>query len=195
MISHLRGRMIEKTPTHVILECNGVGYHLEVSLNTFSGLSSDEEQLLYTHLQIKEDSHTLFGFLSEFERSVFRLLISVSGVGAATARTMLSSLSPSEVVGAIGSEQVAIVQSVKGIGAKTAQRMILELKDKVLALEGAENVITARAVNGQNREEAIAALEVLGFSRKSVQKIVDKLLTADSEMSVEDLIKNTLNAL
>lgn len=195
MISHLRGRMIEKTPTHVILECNGVGYHLEVSLNTFSGLSSEEEQLLYTHLQIKEDSHTLFGFLSEFERSVFRLLISVSGIGAATARTMLSSLSPSEVVGAIGSEQVAIVQSVKGIGAKTAQRMILELKDKVLALEGAEDVISARAVNGQNGEEAIAALEVLGFSRKSVQKIVDKLLTADSEMSVEDLIKNTLNAL
>ena len=195
MISHLRGRMIEKTPTHVILECNGVGYHLEVSLNTFSGLSSEEEQLLYTHLQIKEDSHTLFGFLSEFERSVFRLLISVSGVGAATARTMLSSLSPSEVVGAIGSEQVAIVQSVKGIGAKTAQRMILELKDKVLALEGAEDVISARVVNGQNGEEAIAALEVLGFSRKSVQKIVDKLLTADSEMSVEDLIKNTLNAL
>jgi len=195
MISHLRGRMIEKTPTHVILECNGVGYHLEVSLNTFSGLSSEEEQLLYTHLQIKEDSHTLFGFLSEFERSVFRLLISVSGVGAATARTMLSSLSPSEVVGAIGSEQVTIVQSVKGIGAKTAQRMILELKDKVLALEGAEDVISARAVNGQNGEEAIAALEVLGFSRKSVQKIVDKLLTADSEMSVEDLIKNTLNTL
>ena len=195
MISHLRGRMIEKTPTHVILECNGVGYHLEVSLNTFSGLSSEEEQLLYTHLQIKEDSHTLFGFLSEFERSVFRLLISVSGVGAATARTMLSSLSPSEVVSAIGSEQVAIVQSVKGIGAKTAQRMILELKDKVLALEGAEDVISARAVNGQNGEEAIAALEVLGFSRKSVQKIIDKLLTADSEMSVEDLIKNTLNAL
>ena len=195
MISHLRGRMIEKTPTHVILECNGVGYHLEVSLNTFSGLSSEEEQLLYTHLQIKEDSHILFGFLSEFERSVFRLLISVSGVGAATARTMLSSLSPSEVVGAIGSEQVAIVQSVKGIGAKTAQRMILELKDKVLALEGAEDVISARAVNGQNGEEAIAALEVLGFSRKSVQKVVDKLLTADSEMSVEDLIKNTLNAL
>ena len=195
MISHLRGRMIDKTPTHVILECNGVGYHLEVSLYTFSGLSSEEEQLLYTHLQIKEDSHTLFGFLSEFERSVFRLLISVSGVGAATARTMLSSLSPSEVVGAIGSEQVAIVQSVKGIGAKTAQRMILELKDKVLALEGAEDVISARAVNGQNGEEAIAALEVLGFSRKSVQKIVDKLLTADSEMSVEDLIKNTLNAL
>jgi Holliday junction DNA helicase RuvA len=195
MISHLRGRMIEKTPTHVILECNGVGYHLEVSLHTFSGLSSEEEQLLYTHLQIKEDSHTLFGFLSEFERAVFRLLISVSGVGAATARTMLSSLSPSEVVGAIASEQVAVVQSVKGIGAKTAQRMILELKDKVLALEGAEDVVANTTVKGQNGEEAIAALEVLGFTRKSVQKIVDKLLTADSQMSVEDLIKNTLNAI
>ncbi len=195
MISHLRGRMIEKTPTHVILECNGVGYHLEVSLHTFSGLSSEEEQLLYTHLQIKEDSHTLFGFLSEFERAVFRLLISVSGVGAATARTMLSSLNPSEVVGAIASEQVAVVQSVKGIGAKTAQRMILELKDKVLALEGAEDVVTNTTVKGQNGEEAIAALEVLGFTRKSVQKIVDKLLTADSQMSVEDLIKNTLNAI
>ena len=195
MISHLRGRMIEKTPTHVILECNGVGYHLEVSLHTFSGLSSEEEQLLYTHLQIKEDSHTLFGFSSEFERAVFRLLISVSGVGAATARTMLSSLNPSEVVGAIASEQVAVVQSVKGIGAKTAQRMILELKDKVLALEGAEDVVTNTTVKGQNGEEAIAALEVLGFTRKSVQKIVDKLLTADSQMSVEDLIKNTLNAI
>jgi Holliday junction DNA helicase RuvA len=195
MISHLRGRMIEKTPTHVILECNGVGYHLEVSLHTFSGLSSEEEQLLYTHLQIKEDSHTLFGFLSEFERAVFRLLISVSGVGAATARTMLSSLSPSDVVGAIASEQVAVVQSVKGIGAKTAQRMILELKDKVLALEGAEDVVANTTVKGQNGEEAIAALEVLGFTRKSVQKIVDRLLTADSQMSVEDLIKNTLNAI
>ncbi len=195
MISHLRGRMIEKTPTHVILECNGVGYHLEVSLHTFSGLSSEEEQLLYTHLQIKEDSHTLFGFLSEFERAVFRLLISVSGVGAATARTMLSSLSPSDVVGAIASEQVAVVQSVKGIGAKTAQRMILELKDKVLALEGAEDMVANTTVKGQNGEEAIAALEVLGFTRKSVQKIVDKLLTADSQMSVEDLIKNTLNAI
>ena len=195
MISHLRGRMIEKTPTHVILECNGVGYHLEVSLHTFSGLSSEEEQLLYTHLQIKEDSHTLFGFLSEFERAVFRLLISVSGVGAATARTMLSSLSPSDVVGAIASEQVAVVQSVKGIGAKTAQRMILELKDKVLALEGAEDLVANTTVKGQNGEEAIAALEVLGFTRKSVQKIVDKLLTADSQMSVEDLIKNTLNAI
>ena len=195
MISHLRGRMIEKTPTHVILECNGVGYHLEVSLHTFSGLSSEEEQLLYTHLQIKEDSHTLFGFLSEFERAVFRLLISVSGVGATTARTMLSSLSPSDVIGAIASEQVAVVQSVKGIGAKTAQRMILELKDKVLALEGAEDVVANTTVKGQNGEEAIAALEVLGFTRKSVQKIVDKLLTADSQMSVEDLIKNTLNAI
>ena len=195
MISHLRGRMIEKTPTHVILECNGVGYHLEVSLHTFSGLSSEEEQLLYTHLQIKEDSHTLFGFLSEFERAVFRLLISVSGVGAATARTMLSSLSPSDVVGAIVSEQVAVVQSVKGIGAKTAQRMILELKDKVLTLEGTEDLIASTTAKGQNGEEAIAALEVLGFTRKSVQKIVDKLLTADSQMSVEDLIKNTLNAI
>ena len=195
MISHLRGRMIEKTPTHVILECNGLGYHLEVSLHTFSGLSSEEEQLLYTHLQIKEDSHTLFGFLSEFERAVFRLLISVSGVGAATARTMLSSLSPSDVVGAIASEQVAVVQSVKGIGAKTAQRMILELKDKVLALEGAEDLVANTTVKGQNGEEAIAALEVLGFTRKSVQKIVDRLLTADSQMSVEDLIKNTLNAI
>jgi Holliday junction DNA helicase RuvA len=108
---------------------------------------------------------------------------------------MLSSLSPSDVVGAIASEQLAIVQSVKGIGAKTAQRMILELKDKVLALEGAEDVVASASVKGQNGEEAIAALEVLGFTRKSVQKIVDKLLTADSQMSVEDLIKNTLNAI
>ena len=109
--------------------------------------------------------------------------------------SMLSSLSPSDVVGAIASEEVAVIQSVKGIGAKTAQRMILELKDKVLALEGAEDLVTNTTVKGQNGEEAIAALEVLGFTRKSVQKIVDKLIIADSQMSVEDLIKNTLNAI
>ncbi len=196
MIHHLRGRLVEKTPTHLVVECSGVGYQLEISLHTYSQLSESEEQFLYTHVQIKEDSHTLFGFLTIFERSIFRLLLSVSGIGASIARTMLSSLTPEEVVEAIASEQVHTIQSVKGIGAKTAQRLILELKDKVLGLDGAEDSIKSGALlKNSNADQAMAALEVLGFSRKAIQKTVEKLASSNAEMSVEDLIKNTLNLL
>jgi len=132
MITHIQGRLIEKNPTEVIIDCNGVGYFINISLHTFSQLPTGENVKLYTHLQVREDSHTLYGFSGKAEREIFRLLISVSGIGASIARTMLSSLSPQQIIEAIASEDVVTIQSVKGIGSKTAQRAVLDLKDKIL---------------------------------------------------------------
>jgi len=132
MITHIQGKLVEKNPTDVVIETAGVGYLLHVSLNTFSQIPDSENLKLYTHLQVKEDSHTLFGFVEKSEREIFRLLISVSGIGASTARTMLSALTPKQVREAIASADVATIQSIKGIGAKTAQRVIIDLKDKIL---------------------------------------------------------------
>ena len=134
MITHLKGKLVEKSPTNVVIEVNGIGYWVNISLTTFSQIPDNENIKLYTHLQIKEDSHSLYGFYSKREREIFRLLISVSGVGTSTARTMLSSLDPQQVVEAISSNNVSIVQSVKGIGSKTAQRLIIELRDKILKI-------------------------------------------------------------
>ena len=132
MIAHLQGRLVEKSPTEVVIDCNGVGYQVNISLHTFSLIPDSESIKLYTFLQVKEDAHTLFGFVEKAERELFKLLISVSGVGAGTARTMLSSLDPKQIIHSIGSADVATIQSIKGIGAKTSQRVILDLKDKVL---------------------------------------------------------------
>ena len=162
MITQIRGRLVEKSPTELVVDCNGIGYSINISLNTFSKLSDEENIKLFTHLIIKEDSHTLFGFLTKSERELFRLLISVSGVGASTARVMLSSLSPTEIVSAIANEKVSIVQSIKGIGSKTAQRIILELKDKILGIDNKDNDFE---LIPKESEEAISALEVLGYSR------------------------------
>ena len=134
MITHIKGRLFEKSPTNVVIETNGIGYLVNISLTTFSQIPDNEYIKLYTHLQIKEDSHSLFGFYTIKEREIFRLLISVSGVGTSTARTMLSSLNPQEIINAISSDNVSLVQSVKGIGSKTAQRLIIELRDKVLKI-------------------------------------------------------------
>ena len=131
MITQIKGRLIEKSPTELVVDCNGIGYSINISLNTFSKIGNDENIRLYTHLIVKEDSHTLFGFHSKSERSLFKLLISVSGVGASTARTMLSSMTTIEIISSINNEDVNAVQSIKGIGSKTAQRIILELKDKI----------------------------------------------------------------
>jgi len=158
MITQLRGKLVEKNPTYVVVDCNGVGYMLHISLNTFSALPTDELITIYTHLSIKEDAHTLFGFITRLEREIFRLLISVSGVGPSIARTMLSSMSSEEIQQAIASSNVALIQSVKGIGAKTAQRLILDLKDKVLkTFDLDENQLP---VYNTNKEEALSALEV-----------------------------------
>ena len=193
MITQIKGRLVEKYPTELVIDCNGLGYLVNISLNTFSLLSDSENISLYTHLQVKEDSHTLFGFYDKTERNLFRKLISVSGIGASTARTMLSSLNPEEIQRAILSENVSTIQSVKGIGLKTAQRVIIELKDKVSAIsEGLE--ISSNFTNSK-REESLSALEVLGYSRKQTTKVVDKLISETSEISVEEIIKNALNKL
>ena len=193
MITQIKGRLVEKSPTELVIDCNGLGYLVNISLNTFSLLSDSENISLYKHLQVKEDSHTLFGFYEKTERNLFRKLISVSGIGASTARTMLSSLNPEEIQRAILSENVTTIQSVKGIGLKTAQRVIIELRDKVSAIsEGSQ--INSNFVNSK-REESLSALEVLGYSRKQTTKVVDKLIGDTSEISVEEIIKNALNKL
>lgn len=193
MIAQLQGRMIEKTPTDVVIDCNGVGYHVNISLHTFSLLPDTEHVKLYTFLQIKEDAHTLFGFVEKAERELFKLLLSVSGVGASTARTMLSSMEPKQVIRAIASGDAVAIQSIKGIGSKTAQRVILDLKDKVLKLYDLEEV-SAPGYN-TNREEALSALEVLGFNRKLAEKAVEKVLKNDPGMNVETIIKQALKNL
>lgn len=193
MITHLRGKLVEKNPTHVIIECAGVGYFVNISLYTYSLLRDEEHLLLYTHLQVREDAHTLFGFAERQEREIFRLLLSVSGIGASTARTMLSSLSPLQVRDAIANRNVPLIQAVKGIGAKTAQRVILDLADKVLKVQGMAEV--SPGSDNTNKEEALSALEVLGFVRKQAEKAVDKALDGDSALSVEDIIKQALKNL
>ncbi|WP_152286968.1 Holliday junction branch migration protein RuvA [Flavicella marina] len=192
MITQLRGRLIEKNPTYIVVDCNGVGYYLHISLNTFSALPSDEAITIYTHLSIKEDAHTLFGFITRLEREIFRLLISVSGVGPSIARTMLSSMTSEEIQQAIASSNVALIQSVKGIGAKTAQRLILDLKDKVVkTFDLDENDLSQ---HNTNKEEALSALEVLGFARKISEKVLDRILKEDNSLSVEELIKKALKS-
>ena len=193
MINHLKGKLVEKNPTYVVVECNGVGYFLNISLHTFSLLPSDENITLYTHLQVKEDSHTLFGFSDKSEREIFRLLLSVSGIGASTARTMLSSLDPVQVRDAIARGDVATIQGVKGIGAKTAQRVILDLKDKVLKVYDIDEV--SLQSNNTNKEEALSALEVLGYTRRQSEKVVERILSQDSSLSVEGIIKSALKNL
>jgi Holliday junction DNA helicase RuvA len=193
MITQIIGRLVEKLPTHVVIDCQGVGYQVNISLHTFSQLSNDEKIKLYTHLQIKEDSHTLFGFFTTLERSVFRLLLSVSGIGASTARTMLSSLEPQQIQRAIITEDLATIKSVKGIGLKTAQRVLIELKDKMLNLFEGEEI--QPFPNNTIKEEALSALEVLGYSRKQSEKVIDNAIQSVPDSSVEDLIKAALNKL
>ena len=192
MITQIKGRLIEKSPTELVVDCNGIGYSINITLNTFSKIGNDENIKLYTHLIVKEDSHTLFGFLSKSERSLFKLLISVSGVGASTARTMLSSMTTGEIISSINTEDVNSVRSIKGIGSKTAQRIILELKDKIHSQEIDDSKIHLIA---KDADEAITALEVLGYSRKHTIKIINKIKAENPSISVESLIKKALNKL
>ena len=193
MITHLKGKLVEKNPTFVVVECNGVGYFLNISLHTYSLIKDEESIQIYTHLQVKEDSHTLFGFMEKSEREIFRLLISVSGIGSSTARTMLSSLSPDQIKEAIASGDVPSIQAIKGIGAKTAQRVILDLKDKILKVFDMDEVSLQK--NNTSKEEALSALEVLGFVRRQSEKVVDKIVSQDPSLSVEDIIKLALKNL
>ena len=193
MITHIRGKLVEKNPTYAIVECNGVGYFLNISLNTFSKLPDSEAVLLYTHLSIREDAHTLFGFADKTEREIFKLLISVSGVGPSIARTMLSSMTTDQIQHAIASEDAATIQSVKGIGGKTAQRVIVDLKDKILkTYELSEDSVNS---NNTIKEEALSALEVLGFSRKQVDKVIQRIVQESPDISLENIIKQALKNL
>ena len=193
MIHHLKGQLIEKNPTYVVIDCNGIGYTVNISLHTFSLIPDSEAVSLYTYLQVKEDAHTLYGFMEKSEREIFKLLISVSGVGTSTARMMLSSLQPREVIDAIATGDVPTIQSVKGIGAKTAQRVILDLKDKVLKVLGDDEVLVSQ--NNTNKEEALSALEILGYNRRQAGKVVEKILKEDPESTVESIIKLALKKL
>jgi Holliday junction DNA helicase RuvA len=193
MITHIQGRLTEKNPTDVVIDCNGVGYLLNISLHTYSQIPDQENLKLFTHLQVKEDSHSLYGFSSLVEREIFRLLISVSGIGANTARTMLSSLTPNQIKEAIASESVHTIQSVKGIGTKTAQRVIIDLKDKILKVYNIDETSVSR--NNTNKDEALSALEVLGFSKKQSERVVDKIVMDQQEANVEVIIKEALKNL
>ena len=193
MIAHLQGKLVEKSPTQIIIDCGGVGYHVNISLHTYSLLPATDFIKVYTHLQIKEDAHTLFGFMEKSEREIFRLLLSVSGIGASIARTMLSSLDPKQITNAIASADVLTIQSIKGIGSKTAQRVILDLKEKVLKLYDLDEVSMPQS--NRNRDEALSALEVLGFVRKTSEKIIEKIVKEDPDASVETIIKKALKSL
>lgn len=193
MIAHLQGRLVEKSPTEVVIECGGVGYRVNISLHTFSLLTASENIRLYTHLQIKEDAHTLYGFVEKAERELFRLLISVSGIGAGIARTMLSSLDPRQIINALAHGDVGTIQSIKGIGAKTAQRAVLDLRDKVLKIYDLDEV--SPGPSNTNKDEALSALEVLGFNRKLAEKAVEKIMRDEPEASVELIIKLALKNL
>lgn len=191
MIGHLNGKLVEKNPTELIIECGGVGYEVKISLNTFSALGSDESIKVFTKLVVREDAHILYGFASKEEREMFNHLVSVSGIGPNTAMIMLSSLVPDEIAHAIQSEDVRTIQSIKGIGAKTAQRVIIDLKDKMLKMVfSSENIFNQ---NNTNRFDALTALVSLGFDKKAAEKAIDKIATGDE--SVEILIKEALKIL
>ena len=193
MITHIRGKLVEKNPTYVVIEANGIGYWLNISLNTFSELPDEEAVFLYTFLSVREDAHTLFGFISKIEREIFKLLISVSGVGPSIARTMISSMTTDEIQHAIASGDVALIQSVKGIGAKTAQRVLVDLKDKILKTYSIDEVSLLESNTCKN--EALTALEVLGFNKKQSEKVIDNILKEDKTLSVEAIIKTALKNL
>jgi holliday junction DNA helicase RuvA len=193
MIAQIQGKLLEKTPTEVVIDCNGVGYHINISLHTYSLLPKTDLIKLYTHLIIKEDAHSLYGFVEKSEKEIFKMLLTVSGIGAGIARTMLSSLEPKQIIQALASGDVNTIQSIKGIGGKTAQRAILDLKDKVLKLYDLDEVSMFQ--NNTNRDEALSALEVLGFVRKTSEKVVDKVISQNPDATVELIIKLALKNL
>lgn len=193
MITQICGKLVEKTPTFVVIDCSGVGYFLHISLQTFSALPDNEYVCLFSHLSIRDDAHTLYGFFTKIERDLFRLLISVSGVGPSTARTMLSSISSKEVQNAIISENITLIQSVKGIGAKTARRIVIDLKENVLKTFAVDQV--SPSTNNTIKEEALSALEVLGFNRRQSEKAINEILKQSPYETVELLIKKALKNL
>jgi len=193
MIAQIKGKLIDKTPTYVVIDCGGVGYEVKISLNTFSQIGEGEMCLLYTHFVVREDAQLLYGFKETSERELFRLLISVSGVGSSTAMMILSSLSPSETKHAILNSDVNTLKSVKGIGAKSAERIIIDLRDKIGKVDSGETI--SLQSNNTVKDEALSALVMLGFSKKPAEKALDKFIKTGDDFSVEELIKRALKSL
>jgi len=191
MYEYFKGRLVEKSPAHAIVECNGVGYYLNISVNTYTKLGNDENVKIYTYFAVREDAQVLYGFATKEERETFKLLISVSGIGASTARMILSSLDPNELQSAIINADVGTLKSVKGIGAKSAQRIIVDLKDKFDKLGDALDFYFDEG--NTTKEESLSALIALGFDKKTSEKTITKILSDNGqEISVEDVIKHAL---
>lgn len=196
MIEYIKGEIVELTPARMVLECGGIGYELNISLNTYSAFGGKTTGKIYIYEVIREDAHLLFGFAEKLERELFLLLTSVSGVGPNTARMILSSLPPSELVQVIGSKNEAALTAVKGIGLKTAQRILVDLKNKVKPVEGVADSLSAALVsNGAVMEEAVAALVMLGFQKTASQKAVATILKGSPALAVEQVIKTALRML
>lgn len=194
MIAHINGKLTEKTPTYVVIDCGGVGYHIQISLNTFEQLPDSESVKLFTHLVIKEDSHTMYGFAADDERVLFTQLISVSGVGPNTARLMLSSLKPNDIRNAISTSNWALIKTVKGIGEKTAQKVVIDLKNKIGKADASGGLSLVESRNTKV-EEALAALTMLGFGKAEAEKGLTKIRQQNPEYTVEELVKQTLKIL
>jgi len=195
MIDYIKGKIVERTPTDMVLECYGIGYKILISLQTYEALNGKDETNIYIHHYLREDEELYYGFATKDERELFRLLIGVSGVGAATARMMLSSLTTDEIRNAILSEDLNKIKSIKGIGTKSAQRLILELKDKVVKGEGSESTVLFSSSSNPAVEEATTALVMLGFTKPNVSKAISAVLKETPSASLEELIKLSLKRL
>ena len=193
MYAFIAGKIAEITPAYAIVDNHGVGYFINITLNTFTAIGEQPEVKLYTHLQVLEDAHNLFGFYTAKERDMFELLISVSGVGCNTARLILSSLTVNELSTAIANEDIKTIQAVKGIGSKTAQRLVVDLKDKVKKTDYAEEIV--ETTDNTVKNEALSALVILGFSKNAASKALDKLLKQSPDTPVEVLIREALKLL
>ena len=194
MFAYIDGKLTFKGPTYIVVEAGGVGYHINISLNTYAALGSAERCKIYTWLHVKEDAHTLYGFADEGERRLFLHLISVSGIGPTTCRMMLSSITPLEIQSAIVNANVALIQQIKGIGAKSAQRIVLELQDK-LKKEGSDSLISM-PMHNTVKDEALSALIMLGFGKQVAEKALDNAVKkADQDLTVEQMIKIALKNL
>ena len=193
MITYIKEIQSEKTPTKIVVESSGIGYEINNSLNTFERILDEENIKIYTCLQRKEDSDILFGFSEKSERAIFQQLISISGIGPSTARTILSSISPKEIQDAVWSEDIDRIKSIKGIGLKTAQRLVIELKDKVELFDKKDLDLSSEMYD--IKKEALLALSVLGFNKQKSEKIVSKIYFENKEIELQELIKQSLNKL
>ncbi len=193
MFEYIKGKLVELTHTYVVVESAGIGYFINISLTTHSQLKADDVNTVYLHQIVRDDAHILYGFADKVEREIFRLLISVSGIGANTARMILSSLSAEELKSAIETGNVNVLKSVKGIGLKTAQRVIIDLKDKIGKTYAGADIVANQ--DNRNRNEALSALVMLGFNKSAIEKVLDKIIDKKNEQSVEELIKLALKRL